>query len=77
MKEKTSIAPLRDVQAIVERIAGWIRSRSAQIERALRFYFWQKSRSKLHVRDLKRINASADRLNLDAEDVLSYQASND
>ena len=30
-----------------------------------------------HARDLKRINAAADRLNLEAAEVLEYQASED
>lgn len=35
--------------------------------------FRERQRRKMNMRDLKRINASADRLNTEAEDVLKYQ----
>jgi metal-responsive CopG/Arc/MetJ family transcriptional regulator len=73
MKKKTSITLSSDVLAKVDRLARPEHSRSAVIEHILQLYFRQKSRGKIHARDLKRINAAADRLNSEGEDVLTYQ----
>jgi metal-responsive CopG/Arc/MetJ family transcriptional regulator len=77
MKEKTSITLSSDVLAKVDHLAGSKLSRSAFIESVLRIYFQERARKKTHARDLERINAAADRLNSEAEDVLSYQALDD
>jgi hypothetical protein len=39
----------------------------------MRRFFCRWRRRKTHPRDLKRINAAADRLNPEAEEVLGYQ----
>jgi hypothetical protein len=39
----------------------------------MRRFFCRWRRRKIHARDLKRINAAADRLNPEAEEVLEYQ----
>ena len=54
-------------------MAGSKVSRSAFIERVLRIYLRERTRKRIHARDLERINAAADRLNAEAEDVLGYQ----
>jgi metal-responsive CopG/Arc/MetJ family transcriptional regulator len=77
MKRKTSITLSSDVLAKVDRMAGSKHSRSAVIEHILRLHFRERSRRKIHARDLERINASAARLNSEAEDVLTYQALKD
>jgi metal-responsive CopG/Arc/MetJ family transcriptional regulator len=77
MKEKTSITLSSDILAKVDHLAGSKLSRSAFIERVLRDYFRERSRRKIHARDLERINAAADRLNSEAAEVLEYQASED
>jgi metal-responsive CopG/Arc/MetJ family transcriptional regulator len=77
MKEKTSITLSSEVLAKVDSLAGSKVSRSAFIERVLRLYFHERARRKIHARDLERLNAAADRLNLEADDVLSYQAFDD
>ena len=41
----------------------------------LRKYLRDRARTALHARDLARINTAADSLNLEASDVLDYQAS--
>src|SRR5216684_3101808 len=74
MKEKTSITLSSDILAKVDRVAGSKFSRSAFIEHVLRKYFRERSRRKMHARDLERINAAADRLNFEAAEVLEYQA---
>ena len=47
---------------------------SGKIERVLRNYFRERSRRRVHARDLERINAAAERLNSEAAEVLEYQA---
>jgi metal-responsive CopG/Arc/MetJ family transcriptional regulator len=74
MKEKTSITLSSDVLAQVDRNAGSKASRSAFIESVLREYFKAKVREAINARDLKLINANADYLNREMEDVLKYQA---
>jgi len=74
MKEKTSITLSKDLLAQVDRLAGSKHSRSAFIERILRRYIRDRRRRALHNRDLERINRAAERLNLEAADVLDYQA---
>jgi len=73
MKEKTSITLSKDVLQQLDRLAGSKASRSSLIERILRCYLRDRRRAALHARDLARINASADQLNAEAEDVLDYQ----
>jgi Arc/MetJ-type ribon-helix-helix transcriptional regulator len=74
MKEKTSITLPPEILAKIDRLAGSKVSRSALIERVLRLYFGERVRKKIHARDLERLNAAADRLNSEAEDILTYQA---
>jgi metal-responsive CopG/Arc/MetJ family transcriptional regulator len=74
MKEKTSITLSSDILAKVDHLAGPKISRSAVIEGVLRRFFRERSRRRVNARDLERLNAAADRLNLEAEDVLKYQA---
>ena len=74
MKAKTSITLSSDVLAEVDRFAGSKASRSAVIEKVLRRFFQERKRRKMGARDLERLNAAADRLNAEAEDVLRYQA---
>jgi len=75
MKEKTSITLSRDVLKSVDRLAGSKLSRSAFIEGVLRRYLRERAKAALQARDLERINNAADRLNLEAAEVLDYQAS--
>jgi metal-responsive CopG/Arc/MetJ family transcriptional regulator len=74
MKEKTSITLSSDVLAWVDRNAGAKSSRSAFIESVLRAYFTEKARQTRHRKDMETINAHADALNKEMEDVLRYQA---
>lgn len=77
MKEKTSITLSTDVLAKVDQMAGSKLSRSAFIEFVLRSYFRERARRKAEIRDVQLINAAAERLNLEAEDVLGFQAETD
>ena len=74
MKEKTSVTLSHEVLVRIDRLAGSKHSRSAFIERVLRRFLREKARSEAHARDLERINRAAERLNLEAADVLEYQA---
>jgi len=75
MKAKTSITLSPDVLRKVDEFAGSKHSRSAVIEHVLRDFFRERSRRRMHARDLERINAAAERLNEEVSDVLEYQAS--
>ncbi len=74
MKQKTSITLSDDVVRELEERAGSGASRSAYIERVLRRHFRNLRRAEEQAQDLDRLNAAADRLNAEAEDVLEYQA---
>jgi metal-responsive CopG/Arc/MetJ family transcriptional regulator len=74
MKEKTSITLSPEVLAGIDQLAGSKHSRSAFIERVLRRYLRERARAAAQARDLELINAAAGRLNLEAADVLDYQA---
>ena len=75
MKQKTSVTLSKEVLEDVDRLAGSKYSRSAFIERVLRKYLRERAKAAAQARDLEHINAAADRLNLEAADVLDYQAS--
>ncbi len=74
MKQKTSITLSDDVLRDLAEQAGSGDSRSAYIERVLRRHFRQRRRAAEQARDVERIDAAAERLNAEAEDVLGYQA---
>ena len=74
MKEKTSITLSKDVLKDVDRLAGSKHSRSAFIEGVLRRFLRDRAKAALQAQDLERINKAADRLNLEVEEVLDYQA---
>jgi metal-responsive CopG/Arc/MetJ family transcriptional regulator len=74
MKEKTSVTLSPEVLAGIDRLAGTKHSRSAVIERVLRQYLRERAKAAAEARDLALINDAADRLNLEAADVLDYQA---
>jgi len=74
MKEKTSITLSSDLLAEIDRNARPKSSRSAFIETVLRESFKQKVREAINRRDAAIINANADYLNREMEDVLKYQA---
>jgi metal-responsive CopG/Arc/MetJ family transcriptional regulator len=74
MKEKTSITLSSDLLAEIDSSTGSKGSRSAFIEKVLREYLKEKVRRAIHARDLDLINANADYLNREMEDVLKYQA---
>ena len=74
MRKRISITLSSDILVDIDRERDPKVSRSAFIERVLRDYFKNKEREMLNQRDLVLINANADSLNREAEDVLRYQA---
>ncbi len=73
MKVKTSVTLSEDILKAVKRAAGRTESRSETVERLLRDGLAARARRTSDARDLASINAHADALNAEAEDVLAYQ----
>jgi len=74
MKEKISVTLSSEVLAGIDRLAGTKHSRSAVIERVLRQYLREQAKAAIEARDLALLNDAAERLNMEAADVLHYQA---
>jgi metal-responsive CopG/Arc/MetJ family transcriptional regulator len=74
MKTKITITISTDLLLSIDRHIGSDGSRSAFIEQVLSDHLQKLSREAIHQRDLELINANADYLNREAEDVLRYQA---
>jgi metal-responsive CopG/Arc/MetJ family transcriptional regulator len=77
MKEKTSVTLSPEVLAGIDRLAGTKHSRSAVIERVLRRYLRERARAAAQARDLALLNDAADNLNVEAAEVLDYQAADE
>jgi metal-responsive CopG/Arc/MetJ family transcriptional regulator len=73
MKIKTSITLAEDLLKVIDEQSGPHKNRSDFIEKAVRAYVAQVMRDRRNARDLEIINRQADRLNQEAEDVLTYQ----
>jgi metal-responsive CopG/Arc/MetJ family transcriptional regulator len=73
MKTKTSITLSAEILRAIDLHMDQFRSRSEFLETAARQFIVQLARKKAEQRDLSIINSSADSLNAEAEDVLSYQ----
>ena len=73
MKIKTSITLSEDILEAIDRIIVKPKNRSAFIENALRDYLEKRAKKLRDDKDLEILNKNSDRLNREAEDVLSYQ----
>ncbi len=73
MKAKTSITISLPLLVQIDRLIGEGASRSAFIEKVLRDHLREAERQAIQQRDMELINAAADRLNAEAEDVLEDQ----
>jgi len=73
MKIKTSITLSEDILQSIDKILGDSRNRSAFIEAALRAYLTQRAKKSRDDKDLEILNKNSERLNKEAEDVLTYQ----
>jgi metal-responsive CopG/Arc/MetJ family transcriptional regulator len=74
MKKRISITLSTDLLSEIDRMIGSDGSRSAFIEKVLNDHFRNVERQAIHQRDFELINANADYLNREMEDVLRYQA---
>jgi metal-responsive CopG/Arc/MetJ family transcriptional regulator len=74
MRRKTSVTLSEELVRQLDRASRKGESRSATIERMLRDALAGEARRAANARDLALINANADALNSEAEDVLGYQA---
>jgi metal-responsive CopG/Arc/MetJ family transcriptional regulator len=74
MKKRISVTLSADLVSEIDRKIGPDGSRSAFIETELTRHIQKLERDEISARDFELINANADRLNAEAEDVLQYQA---
>ena len=73
MKAKTSITLSLPLLVEIDRLIGERASRSAYIEKVLKAHLRDEVRHAAQQRDKELIDASADRLNAEMEEVLEYQ----
>jgi metal-responsive CopG/Arc/MetJ family transcriptional regulator len=74
MKVKTSITLTEDTLRAVDEAAGVEGNRSRLIETAVLEYLDRRRRQTREARDRRILDAKADVLNREVEDVLAYQA---
>jgi predicted transcriptional regulator len=74
MRVKTSITLSPETLEAIDQFAGDSSNRSRVIERAVLEFVERQRRAMREKRDLEILNRLADKLNLEAEDVLAYQA---
>jgi len=72
-RRKTSITLSERALAAIDRLAGKGGNRSAVIEEAVLAFWTAHQKAKRDARDLRILDENAERLNGEAEDVLSYQ----
>lgn len=73
MKVKTSITLSEDLIHSIDKKVGKQKNLSEFIEKALWDFIERQERKKRDMEDLKILNKKADKLNKEAEDILSYQ----
>lgn len=73
MKVKTSIALSDTLLKEIDEMVEYSHNRSTLIEEAIRDYIERNKKPSKNQRDLELINNSADELNQEAVEVLSYQ----
>lgn len=74
MRRKITISLSKDLLAKIDRQIRKRSSRSAFIEGVLHSHFQELIRRRIDERDLRLINAAADYLNKEVEDLQQYQA---
>jgi metal-responsive CopG/Arc/MetJ family transcriptional regulator len=73
MKRKTSITLSEDILEAIDKRSGDSKNRSDFIESAIRAYIAKLIQEEQNAKDLAIINQNADRLNIEAADVLAFQ----
>ena len=74
MKQKTSITLSPETIRSIDEVAGETSNRSRVIEQAVLEFLERRRRRLREARDLEILNATADELNREVEDVLDYRA---
>jgi predicted transcriptional regulator len=74
MKQKTSITLSPETIRAVDELAGKTSNRSRVIEEAVLEFLERRKRQVRNARDLQILDAAADELNREIEDVLDFQA---
>ena len=74
MKQKTSITLSPETIRAIDEVAGETSNRSRVIEMAVLEFLERRKRRLREARDLEILDAAADELNREVEDVLDYQA---
>jgi metal-responsive CopG/Arc/MetJ family transcriptional regulator len=74
MRVKTSVTIDERVLKAVDKVTTRTRSRSRIFEDAARDFLARRARAAREARDLEILNQSADALNREMDDVLTYQA---
>lgn len=73
MRVKTSVTIEESVLKAIDKVTGRNRSRSRVMEEAAREFLARRARTAREARDLGILNATADALNREMEDVLTFQ----
>ena len=73
MKVKISITISKDIIQEIDKLSLQYGNRSALIEKALKNFLAAELKRKMDLQDIEIINQRSDKLNKEAEDVLSYQ----
>ncbi len=74
MKQKISVTLSPETIRAVDEVAGETSNRSRVIEQAVLEFLERRKRRLRDARDLEILDAAADELNREVEDVLDYQA---
>jgi predicted transcriptional regulator len=74
MKQKTSITLSPETIRAIDELAGESSNRSRVIEEAVLEFLERRARQLREARDLEILDAAADELNREIEDVLDFQA---
>ncbi len=73
MKVKTSITLSEEIIKSIDELFGVQKNRSEFIEKAVKDFIDKEVQKKRDLEDSNILNRNADKLNKEAEDVLSYQ----
>jgi metal-responsive CopG/Arc/MetJ family transcriptional regulator len=73
MKVKTSITLSEELIKSIDELFGGQKNRSEFIENAVREYIERQVQVERDLKDIDILNKKADKLNKEAEDILSYQ----
>lgn len=73
MKVKTSVTLNEEIVEALDRITGEGSNRSQMIERAVAEFIERERRQLRDLRDLEILNRSAEEVNEEIDDILSYQ----